>query len=264
MMKTNLSTLLETQDYRFNGAVVNGINARNLHQALDVKRDYSNWIKGRIKTCNFIEGQDFIFNDVNLPKSNSIKNKQFTPKLAKTISSQDPEFSGTHKPKTGRPEAYIIVTIDMAKHLCLMERNEIGYAIRQHFIEAEKALRETAPSIYKNTLAKTKARLASIDYNNEMTNSIKAYYARQNKPLERHHFINEQNLIDTLELGQNVQQWKAERGIKGKVRDFFTTTQLETLKQLQVTNTALLALDMSYQERKAQLTKLADRLIGGE
>lgn len=42
MMKTNLSTLLETQDYRFNGAVVNGINARNLHQALDVKRDYSN------------------------------------------------------------------------------------------------------------------------------------------------------------------------------------------------------------------------------
>ncbi|WP_264148828.1 antA/AntB antirepressor family protein [Mannheimia pernigra] len=37
-----------------------GINARNLHQALKVRRDFSNWIKSRLNGADFIEEQDFI------------------------------------------------------------------------------------------------------------------------------------------------------------------------------------------------------------
>ncbi|WP_050584440.1 antA/AntB antirepressor family protein [Mannheimia haemolytica] len=37
-----------------------GINARNLHQALKVRRDFSNWIKSRLNSADFIEEQDFI------------------------------------------------------------------------------------------------------------------------------------------------------------------------------------------------------------
>ena len=39
------------------------VNARDLHQFLNVGRDFSNWIKKRIKEYQFIENQDFeVFN----------------------------------------------------------------------------------------------------------------------------------------------------------------------------------------------------------
>ena len=43
------------------------------------------------------------------------------------------------------------------------------------------------------------------------------------------------------------------------VRDQFTTGQLNTLKILQSTNTALINLDMTYHERKGRLLELAER-----
>lgn len=47
--------------------------------------------------------------------------------------------------------------------------------------------------------------------------------------------------------------------MKGNVRDKFTTKQLNTLKILQSTNTALINLDMNYHERKGRLLELAER-----
>lgn len=35
------------------------VNARELHQALKNKRDFSNWISDRIKKYNFIKDEDF-------------------------------------------------------------------------------------------------------------------------------------------------------------------------------------------------------------
>ena len=36
------------------------VNARELHGFLEVGKDFSNWIKGRISKYDFIEGVDFI------------------------------------------------------------------------------------------------------------------------------------------------------------------------------------------------------------
>lgn len=35
------------------------ISARELHEFLEVKRDFTTWVKGRIEKYNFTEGEDF-------------------------------------------------------------------------------------------------------------------------------------------------------------------------------------------------------------
>ncbi len=89
-----------------------GVNARDVHAALEVKTDFSDWIKRRIKQCKFEENYDFI-------------------KLLKKE-----ELS-----KTGQTVIEYIISLDMAKHLGMMEKNDKGHEIRKYFIEQEKVAR---------------------------------------------------------------------------------------------------------------------------
>ncbi|WP_040976829.1 antA/AntB antirepressor family protein [Necropsobacter massiliensis] len=236
-MKTEIINLLQTTQALDGGN--QGINARDVHRLLNVGRMYQHWIKARIKQAGFSENQDFVI----------VQNSTIgLPKLASA--------------KGGDTRSYdYIVSLDMAKHLCLMEKNEIGRAVRQHFIEAERQLKQVAPKVYKNTLAKTLERLESIDRNREMTDAIKARLQRNGTQPKPYHYSQEQEMLDSLVLGVNVRKWKAAKGIKGNVRDYFNVAQIRLLKTLQATNAALIELDTSYQERKAQLQKLSQRYL---
>ncbi len=244
-MKTEIINLLQTTQALDGGN--QGINAREVHRLLNVGRDYSTWIRVRIKQAGFIENQDFVIvENLSSPKLASANNEQSSP--------------------MARPQKLIdyIVSLDMAKHLCLMEKNEIGRAVRQHFIEAESQLKQVAPTVYKNTVAKTLERLESIDRNRERTDALKGYLQRHGKQSKPFYYSQEQEMLDSLVLGENVRKWKAEHCFNGNVRDYFTVTQLNTLKQLQATNAALITLDMSYHERKGRLIELAERLQGNQ
>lgn len=93
-------------------------NARDLHAALQVGRDFSNWIKGRIDEYGFIEGVDFLVID-------------------------SPNPANQKKGRGGdRRSIDYHLTLDMAKELAMIENNEIGRAVRRYFIQAEKTLRE--------------------------------------------------------------------------------------------------------------------------
>jgi anti-repressor protein len=87
------------------------VNARELHSFLEVGRDYSTWIKDRIDEYDFVENQDFI---------------------------SFPQNGG--KPQGGRPVKEYSLTLDMAKELSMVERNEKGKQARRYFIDCEKAL----------------------------------------------------------------------------------------------------------------------------
>lgn len=85
------------------------VNARDLHAFLESKRDFSTWIKDRIKSYDFIEGVDF---------------QSFTEIVEREIGA------------TKRIE--YALSISMAKELSMIENNERGRQARKYFIACEE------------------------------------------------------------------------------------------------------------------------------
>ena len=85
------------------------LNARELHDYLDVDTPFRKWVKRRINNYSFEEGLDF-----------------------STFLS---ESTG------GRPSKEFILSLDMGKELGMVERNDQGKEIRKYFIEVEKRAR---------------------------------------------------------------------------------------------------------------------------
>jgi len=85
---------------------VNSVNARDLHEYLESGNRFADWIRGRITQYGFVEGVDFQTFSENTEK--------------------------------GRPRTDYAITLDMAKELSMVERNEKGKQARQYFIECER------------------------------------------------------------------------------------------------------------------------------
>lgn len=108
-MSTEVMIQIFESDFN-NDGLVQTVNARDLHEALGVKRLFANWIKDALQ--DFKENQDFIIFNANVNKS-----------------------------VRGRPFKEYAITLDTAKHICMMSRCEKGKQLRQYFIEAEKQFR---------------------------------------------------------------------------------------------------------------------------
>ncbi|EFY7024147.1 TPA: antA/AntB antirepressor family protein [Escherichia coli] len=108
----------------FNGTISNEtallVNARDLHSFLDVGKRFASWIVERIAEYGFVENQDFM------------------------IISQVREKIGR-----GRPAKDYHLTLDTAKELAMVERNEKGRQVRRYFIECEKRLRQQETKVEK-------------------------------------------------------------------------------------------------------------------
>ena len=114
------------------------INARDLHESLQVGRDFSTWVKDRIEKYGFVEGEDFfVYGDFCSPNLRSKKARRFSPNLGKTSYEQN---------LGGRPSIEYFLTLDMAKELAMVENNEAGREIRRYLIKVEKKFREIAIS----------------------------------------------------------------------------------------------------------------------
>lgn len=88
------------------------VSARDLHEFLEVGADYRHWFP-RMCEYGFTEGQDF-----NLVKIDRVQRE-----------------GGR---MVNRPVEDAAVTIDMAKEICMLQRNERGKQARQHFLQLEK------------------------------------------------------------------------------------------------------------------------------
>ena len=119
-----MNELIPLQPQTINGNAVETVNARELHAFLEVRSKFADWIKNRISEYDFTVNQDFTTVSKNLENG-------------------------------GRSIDYYI-TLDMAKELAMVERNEKGKQARQYFIECERKLRETqaklAPKTYVEAL----------------------------------------------------------------------------------------------------------------
>jgi anti-repressor protein len=95
------------------------VNARDLHERLEVTTRFNDWIARRIAEYDFREGEDFY------------------SKLSKSI--------------RGRPATEYILTLDMAKELAMLENNEKGREIRRYLIRIEEAW--NSPEAVSNRLS---------------------------------------------------------------------------------------------------------------
>lgn len=98
-------------------------NARDLHAALEVGRDFSTWIKDRLAEYAFAEGEDFA--------------------CAHVLSSPS---SGSAKARRQRMIDYHL-SLDTAKELAMVENNDIGRRIRRYLIALERKQQQAAPAL---------------------------------------------------------------------------------------------------------------------
>lgn len=85
------------------------VSGRELHQFLEVKSRFNDWIKNRIEKYRFVENIDFTTLTKNLVN--------------------------------GGKETDYIIRLDMAKELSMVENNDKGRQARRYFIECEKQLK---------------------------------------------------------------------------------------------------------------------------
>lgn len=114
-----MSNLIPIQSATIGGKVIQTVNARELHAFLGVGKAFAAWIQERIAQYGFADGADYtVFSD-----------------------------SGNN-PSGGRPAKEYAISLDMAKELSMVERNDKGREARLYFIERDRQLAEvTKPAI---------------------------------------------------------------------------------------------------------------------
>lgn len=93
------------------GAPTQLVDARLLHTFLESAQDFSDWVKKRIKSYGFVENQDYLLH-------------KFMEQL----------------PSGAKAKIDYHLSLDMAKELSMVERNEKGKQARRYFIDCERRL----------------------------------------------------------------------------------------------------------------------------
>ena len=113
----------------------NLVDARELHKVLQIGSDFTTWFR-KMVDYGFVEGKDYVL---------------FSSEKKKNISG---DFRG-------RPQINWVITTEMAKHICLIQKNEIGMKCRQFLIDVNELflqmmLRSNDKVFQKEAMAKLK------------------------------------------------------------------------------------------------------------
>jgi phage anti-repressor protein len=92
---------------------LNSVNSRDLHKSLEIRQDFSSWIKKQIKALGLEENVDYISLTQKVERQNGASKK-----------------------------IDYIITLDAAKHISMASRTAKGKEVRQYFIQTEKKLNE--------------------------------------------------------------------------------------------------------------------------
>ncbi|EPG2864909.1 antA/AntB antirepressor family protein [Pluralibacter gergoviae] len=231
------------------GREANIVSAKALHKALGVGNDFSTWIKLRIEEYGFVLGTDYAVFD-----SSNFRNQ----------SSENNQLGGGWVTKRGgdrRSKDYGL-SLNMAKEVAMVERNEQGRAVRRYFIQCEEALILSAPEVAAKYRRQLKARIGAANLFKPMCAALEAARAELGKETQTRHYSNESNMIARIVLGgMTAKQWAQVSGIAGEPRDSMSAGQLEHLSYLESTNITLIDMGMVYDQRKAELTRLSQRWL---
>ena len=112
-----MNELIQVTERHIGDGTIQTINARELHAFLEVGKDFTTWVKDRIQKYGFVEHHDFV-----------------------TAQNLRSPVLGSTKARAQIAIDYHI-TLDMAKELAMVERNDKGKQARQYFIECERRVK---------------------------------------------------------------------------------------------------------------------------
>ncbi|WP_375640820.1 MULTISPECIES: antA/AntB antirepressor family protein [unclassified Bartonella] len=179
-----MNTLIKITEQTIDQETVQAVNARELHTFLEVKSEFRNWIKNRIEEYGFLENKDFISFAKILAKPNASQENQGFVSFGKDLP----------KPKGGRPSTEYHLTLDMAKELSMVERNEKGRQARRYFIECEKKLKSQ-----------------SVNYDNDTRFDLPSYWEGMNAGEKVLYLLGpiHMRLLDAFRVDEENRKYKA-------------------------------------------------------
>ena len=179
------------------------VSGRELHKALGIESNYTTWFK-RMCEYGFSEGKDFI------------------PKME--------ESTG------GRPSIDHLMTLDMAKEICMIQRSEIGKRFREYFIAVEKAWNDPVLIMgraYEAQKAITE-RLNAQVLQLEGTVAVQVQQISELQPKASYYdvVLNSKDLLSTTKIAKDygksaiwLNTWLHEQGIQYKQGDIWLLYQ---------------------------------------
>ena len=171
------------------------VNARELHAFLEVKTRFNDWISNRISEFGFTENKDFVSLTENLV--------------------------------SGGKQNVFHISIDMAKELSMLERNDKGKQARLYFIECERIAKSKqvpqsfaeALQLAANQAKQLEAQAAKVNYFDKVCDTTGLVNATQvgqkfkmsavtlNKNLDGLNVYNR-----SIKRGRAFQQWFVDSG----------------------------------------------------
>ena len=198
------------------------IDSKLLHKELDVASYHKDWIRRRIDGYGFEEGIDF-----------------FTKQCS--------TLSGGSKRKD------YLITLDMAKELCMLENNDKGKLTRKYFIKAEKSYQK------RNAL-----RLAGIETRKTLTDIIKE--SGENERMHGKGYSNYTRLVYSIVgLSGKFKMYKTIKGNEKKsgvtikqdnFRDTLKPNELERVELAESLIKPMLKLEKEYSDIRDTLEPL--------
>ena len=173
-----MNDLIKITKSIINNTELNSVNAREIYDYLGLaKGQFSRWIKSAIDKYDFIENEDYITIDMNV--------------------------EGTKD---------YIVTLDMAKELCMVSNTEKGKETRKYFIEFEKQgktlINQQSQEIQLlqgmlNTISKMDNRVTELEQTRRLENWQElALIEAKNKKVysiaEKHDLSNDKEMVRKL------------------------------------------------------------------
>jgi phage anti-repressor protein len=117
--------IIKINSINFNNEIKQTVSARDLWERLEVKERFNDWIKRQLE--DFIENIDYL---------------TFAKKSAGINADYKGFTENSVKPQGGRPAIEYFLTVETAKHLCMLSKTEIGKRIRDYFVECERVAKE--------------------------------------------------------------------------------------------------------------------------
>lgn len=187
------------------------VSARELHEKLGIKSKFNDWFN-RMRVYGFTENTDFV-----------------------TITQKKVTAQGN---ESCYEEHYI--SIDMAKHICMIQKSEKGMKFRNYFIECEKMLIQKLEEEKKFLKTRQKSKIAR----NMFTDTLK-----------NHGYKNPHEYIQT------TKQMKNALGITAK-KDEMTEKELQLVLASETISSLTLENEQGYHEVNPVCVDVSKGVIG--